>query len=185
MYGRMCGARVRSKWQGPHLSKLYEIVDTGASLCLQKEIKYKILIRTMAKVAVISDTVVVSATSLGVGVWQDETNLSSKDTGGGVVDIIIRSSSSSSSRVDPASQKITSTSSKTFDSSTSSLTTDAAANSSNNSAPSNFKQKKRVRPISPENTKDTRVSSSRAAPNKSSSSVEIGDEAPDFEVCYY
>lgn len=85
--------------------------------------------------------------------------------------------------MDPASQKITSTSSKTFVSSTSSLTTDAAANSSNNSAPSNFKQKKRVRPISPENTsKDTRVSG--AAP-KSSSSVEIGDEAPDFEVCYY
>ena len=153
----MCCARVRSKWQGPHLSKLYEIVDTGASLCLQKEIKYKILIRTMAKVAVISDTVVVSATSLGVGVWQDDTNLSSKDTGG-VVDITIRSSSSSFSHVDPASKKITSTSSKTFDSSTSSLTTDADANSSNNSAPSNFKQKKRV---------------------------EIGDEAPDFEVCYY
>ena len=135
----------------------------------------------MAKVAAISDTVVVSATSLGVGVWQDDTNLSSKDTGG-VVDITIRSSSSSFSHVDPASKKITSTSSKTFDSSTSSLTTDAAANSSNNSAPSNFKQKKRVRPISPENTKDIRVSG--AAP-KSSSSVEIGDEAPDFEVCYY
>ena len=41
---------------------------------LQKEIKYKIS-TTMAKVAAISDTVVVSATSLGVGVWQDDTNL--------------------------------------------------------------------------------------------------------------
>ena len=147
--------------------------------CLDRDqIKH---LSTMAKVAAISDTVVVSATSLGVGVWQDDTNLTSKDTGG-VVDIIIQSSSSSfSHNMDPASQKITSTSSKTFDSSTSSLTTDAAANSSNNSAPSNFKQKKRVRPISPENTKDIRVSG--AAP-KSSSSVEIGDEAPDFEVCY-
>ena len=153
----MCGARVLAHGKKSVLrdiiSMLYAINSKKlrnselVCLCLQKEIKYNIS-------TTMGDTVVVSATSLGVGIWQDDdtnTNLSSKDTGG-VVDIIIRSSSSSFSHVDPASKKITSTLSKTFDSSTSSLTTDAAANSSNNSAPSNFKQKKRVRPISPENT---------------------------------
>ena len=42
--------------------------DSGVPLPIKRS-------HTMAKVAAISDTAVVSATSLGVGVWQDDTNL--------------------------------------------------------------------------------------------------------------